>query len=259
MRPVDWLATVGGVPEARVRSLLVPTILLAALGSAGALAPGTLPFIASLGVVQALLALSVGMLFNRGWPPVAVPAGVLGHLRLGGAVAERQRPPSVPVDGAGRRARRGSGRSPGRRPRPTLAGGQPGRRDAGVRHRHRRGLLPAQLPRGPGRTSSGRCGPWGSAPTGCTSCLASCSWWPPAWAWSGWDGPGWVTCCVRSGTVNGPRRPPACRCPGSSCQRSSSACSSPGWPAACTPAATRARWTSGPSPPCCRWRWWRQR
>ena len=51
-------------PE-HVRRLAVPTVLLAAVGIAGLVAPGTWPFEMTFGVVQALLALSVGMLFGR--------------------------------------------------------------------------------------------------------------------------------------------------------------------------------------------------
>ena len=51
-------------PE-HVRRLAVPTVLLAAVGVAGLVAPGTWPFEMTFGVVQALLALSVGMLFGR--------------------------------------------------------------------------------------------------------------------------------------------------------------------------------------------------
>jgi branched-chain amino acid transport system permease protein len=55
----------GALHPDNVRRLAVPTVLLAALGVAGVLAPGTWPFEMTFGVVQALLALSVGMLFGR--------------------------------------------------------------------------------------------------------------------------------------------------------------------------------------------------
>jgi branched-chain amino acid transport system permease protein len=48
-----------------VRRLRVPTVLLVLVGVIGFFAPGTWPFVATFGTVQALLALSVGMLFGR--------------------------------------------------------------------------------------------------------------------------------------------------------------------------------------------------
>jgi branched-chain amino acid transport system permease protein len=51
-------------PE-NIRRLTVPTVLLVVVGLFGAFGPGTWPFVATFGVVQALLALSVGMLFGR--------------------------------------------------------------------------------------------------------------------------------------------------------------------------------------------------
>ena len=58
-----------------IRRLTVPTVLLVIVGVFGVLAPGTWPFVATFGVVQALLALSVGMLFGRAGLLMLCPFG----------------------------------------------------------------------------------------------------------------------------------------------------------------------------------------